>query len=171
MLEKMKISDFDAINIMIEKSFPKHEIRGYGPQKKLLDDPNFNIYVIRDEKSEQVKAFITIWDVEDFGFVDHFAVSEEFRNEGLGSIILSETRKLINRKMFFEVDLPKDEMSKRRIGFYERNGYFLNDFQYELPPLVEGLEPMTMMIMSSDEKLTKEKLTSLKNELMKIVYK
>lgn len=170
MLEKMLDEDFDEINEIIEKSFPEHEIRGYEKQKKLLDNPNFHIYVMKDQKTALLKAFITVWDIEDFSFVDHFAVSHKFRNEGLGSEILKETRKTLNRRIFLEVDLPTNEISKRRIEFYKRNGFFENHFPYELPPLKEGEKPVAVMIMSSDDNLSQEKFNSLKKQLFKVVY-
>ncbi|MFI3226843.1 MAG: GNAT family N-acetyltransferase [Clostridia bacterium] len=170
MIELIKNSEFDVINEIIEKSFPEHEIRDYDKQKELLNNPLFNIYVMRDVLTGKIKAFISIWNIEDYIFVDHFAVSSEFRNEGLGSKILQEIKDILKKKIFLEVEPPKSEIDERRIKFYQKNGFLLNDYKYKLPSLVEGLKPMTMMIMSTGEKLTYEKFQSLTQELMRVVY-
>lgn len=169
MLEKIRLEEFDEIYNMIVESFPTHEIRDYQKQKDMLNNDKFNIYIMKDNGN--IKGFISIWDIDDYGFIDHFAVSSKFRNEGLGGKILKEVKDIINSEIFLEVDKPCDDINKRRIGFYERNGYFLNPFEYILPPQSEGLEPMELLIMSSGGLLTLEKFNSLIKTLIEVAYK
>ncbi|MFI3312813.1 MAG: GNAT family N-acetyltransferase [Eubacteriales bacterium] len=170
MLEKMQVADFDQVNQLIEENFPPHEIRGYEAQKNLINNPSFHIFVLKDLDSHQLKGFISVWDVDDFWFVDHFAVSETYRNQGLGGHILTALQEISQGKIFLEVDLPETEIAKRRIGFYERNGYVTNPYPYQLPALVSGGNIMNLMIMSWNTPLPLEKFTSLKNQLFKIAY-
>lgn len=170
MLEKMRDEDFDAVYEMLTQSFPSHELRDYNHQKALLADPKFCVYVIRDTTSRHIKAFISVWDIDDFGFIDHFAVSPHFRNEGLGSKILQAIRTTLNRGIFLEVEPPETETAKRRIAFYQRNGYTLNPYKYELPPLAKGRTPTTLMIMSSDGELAEQRFMLLKKSLFRIAY-
>lgn len=170
MIEKMKKEEFEDVYDLILKNFPVNEVREYTNQKKLLEDDKFQIFVSKDEKVGKLKGFISVWYVEDYAFIDHFVVSSKYRNGGIGSEILKEIKEVLNSEIFLEVDLPETEIAKRRINFYKRNGYFLTDFKYQLPPLNPCDEPVTFMIMCSDEKITVEKFVSLKNELFKIAY-
>ncbi len=169
MLHPMKSAQFDTIYQMIIASFPRHEVRPYHVQKEMLDNPNFHIYVMEDEVG-CVKAFISIWDVEDYGFVDHFAVSPNHRNEGLGSGILAEVHQFLGRELFLEVDLPETEIARRRIGFYERNGYTLNPYPYQLPALTADSEAVVLRIMSTGGMLSQEKFQLLHRGLLATVY-
>ncbi len=169
MLKPMKLNQFDCIYTMIVDSFPSHEVRNYEEQKGLLDNPKFHIYVMEDDAGG-VKAFISVWDVADYGFVDHFAVSPKFRNEGLGSKILEELHQFLGRPLFLEVDLPETDIAKRRIGFYERNGYTLNPYPYQLPALTPESQPVTLRIMSTDGMLSQETFQLLQQDLLATVY-
>ena len=46
-----------------------------------------------------------------------------------------------------EVELPQDEMSRRRIGFYERCGFELCHLPYLQPPYRPGDTPLPMHLM------------------------
>lgn len=170
MIQLMEQEDFDEIYEMIVSSFPEHENRGYEKQKELLCNPKFHIYVMKADDTNQIKGFISIWDIEDYAFIDHFAVSSKIRNEGIGSKILKELSTSINKNVFLEVDIPETDIARRRIQFYERNGYYLNPFHYELPALFKGGHPVELMIMSSDALLTEAKFMSLTKELLEVAY-
>ena len=47
-----------------------------------------------------------------------------------------------------EVEPPETEMARRRIGFYQRHGIFLNRFAYWQQPLRPGAVPMPLLVMS-----------------------
>ena len=125
MLTKLNGKDFDKVFTILEESFPKDEYRTYEKQKALLDDARYTIYIIPDR--DEVKAFIAVWQFDDFAFVEHFAVNQAYRNQGLGSIILQEVMKKLPCMICLEVELPETDFAKRRIGFYERNGIHVNE--------------------------------------------
>ncbi len=135
MLEKLHLKDFDKFYCLLENSFPATEIRSYENQKSSLSDDRFKIFVIYNEGKDELKGFITMWQIEDYGFIDYFAVAEKYRNDGLGSKILSGIESIYDGKIFLELEPPTDEITKKRIAFYEKNGYVLNDFEYALPSL------------------------------------
>ena len=41
-----------------------------------------------DNDNADIKAFVAIWEFDEIIFIEHLAVNPEFRNEGLGSLIL-----------------------------------------------------------------------------------
>ena len=55
-------------------------------QKALLDNDLYTIYALYD--GIKLKAFISVWEFDKFAYVEHFAVSPEYRNGGLGAKML-----------------------------------------------------------------------------------
>ncbi|MEI3552766.1 MAG: GNAT family N-acetyltransferase [Acutalibacteraceae bacterium] len=94
-LRVAKTEEFDKIFSILENSFPPDEYRTYEGQKSLWNHPKYTVYVIPDDESDCIKAFITVWKFEDFAFIEHFAVNPFYRNQGLGSLILHEILNLL----------------------------------------------------------------------------
>ncbi len=166
MIEKMKRDGFDEVYAIMEQSFPTDEIRPYSEQKKLLDNPAYSIYI-----TPSVDAFIAIWEFEEFVFVEHFAVDSEHRNTGLGSRMLTEFLEKQDKIVCLEVELPDTELAKRRIGFYERNGFFLNEYEYFQPPISRGKKIVPLRIMTSRERIDEVTFDKIRNILYREVYK
>ena len=92
------------------------------------------------------------------------------RGAGLGAKILAEVLKTDGRRFCLEVELPETETAKRRIGFYERMGFTLNDFEYSQPPLGKDRKAVALKIMSTGGKLTQTEFEKVKAEIYKNVY-
>lgn len=165
MLEKMMRESFDAVYKIMEQSFPEDERRPYTEQKALLDNPVYSIYIDNNEN-----AFIATWEFENFIFIEHFAVKKECRNTGLGSKMLLEFIEKQEKTVCLEVELPEAELAKRRINFYERNGFFLNEYDYFQPPISKGKKMVPLMIMTSKNKVSEDTFKNLRNILYKEVY-
>ena len=61
-----------------------------------------------------------------------------------------------NKTIILEIDPPKDEISVRRRGFYERNGFKLNDFELFAPAYTRGGSDFELKIMTYPGKISKE---------------
>lgn len=170
MIQELNAEDFDKIYSLMKESFPPDEYRTYQEQKELLSNPQYRIYVLPDFKAKDIKAFISVWKFDDFAFIEHFAVNPTYRNDGVGSSMLQETVKLLSCMICLEVELPNSEISKRRIGFYERNGFFINDYMYIQPPISNGRNPVPLKIMTSGNEITEDKFDEIKALLYKYVY-
>lgn len=168
LIRKMNSDEFDEIFEIMKKSFPLDEYRPYLEQKNLLNNSKYDIYVLEDEKN--IKAFISVWNFESFGYIEHFAVNENSRNCGLGSIIIKELTELLKIPICLEVELPNTDFSKRRIEFYKRNGFFLNEYTYVQPPISKGKKEIPLKIMTYGKSITEETFSKIKNILYKEVY-
>lgn len=166
-----KENEFDQIFAIMESSFPPDERRTYDAQRALLDNPKYTIYVLPDSPNRNIKAFITVWHFEDFAYIEHFAVNPAFRNEGLGSNILHEINDLLMCQLCLEVELPETDYAKRRIAFYKRNGFFVNDYPYIQPPYSKDKKPLPLIIMTSNEGISKDRFTMMKETVYREVYK
>ena len=171
MLKKLEAKDFDKVFELMELSFPKDEYRTYEGQKALMNEELYQIYVIPDEEKDAIKALVTVWEYEKVAFVEHLAVNPAYRNGGLGSIILGEVIRELGKMICLEVELPETEMAARRIGFYKRNGFYLNEYPYIQPALAEGQEPVPLFVMPTERAGSEEEFMEIKELLYKEVYK
>ncbi len=169
-MEILKSNDFDNFYKLMEMSFPKDEYRNYEEQKDVFNDSNYTAYGLYTTDKE-IKAVIAVWELNDIVFVEHFAVNPNFRNCGLGSKILEELKKKYNKTICLEVELPENDIAKRRIGFYERNGFFLNEYPYEQPAFSKDKKSVPLLIMTTLGKIDEEAFEKIKNKLYKDVYK
>lgn len=170
MLEQIKSKEFDKIFDIMKGSFPEDEYRNYDEQLSLFDDSDYAVYVLRGE-NKSVKAFIAVWNFTEFLYVEHFAVALKFRNEGIGAEILNEVTSNSDKIVCLEVEPPESEMPKRRINFYKRNGFFLNDFPYQQPALSKNKKPLKLFLMTSENTVGKDEFEKIKNVLYHRVYK
>lgn len=169
MIEKLKAKDFDKMFDLMEKSFPPDELRTYEEEKALLKIPEYGAYVL-SESDDKILGFITMWQFSEFSYIDHFAVNPDARNGGIGTKILSEAVKILGKTVCLEVELPETELAERRIGFYRRNGFHLNEFRYIQPPISKGRNPIPLLIMTTGNVITKEQFSKIRSELYVKVY-
>ena len=170
MLQKLKPEDFDKVFQIMELSFPEDEHRTYEEQKELLNNSLYQIYILPDESGENIKAFVAVWEFDEMVYIEHLAVNPEFRNGGLGAMILQELISRSDKQICLEVEPPKETMAIRRIGFYERNGFFLNEYDYMQPAISKGRKPIPLLIMTSGRKISKEEFDRIRIVLYTKVY-
>ncbi len=171
MLEVMKESQFDEVFALMRDSFPVDEYRSYEGQKALLENDLYNISVVNGDDGGVI-AFVCFWENDKIAFIEHLAVDKSLRSRGLGGRILEELR-AIRRDMTIclEVEPPVTEQAIRRINFYTRNGFFLNEYEYRQPALGEGRQSLRLMIMTSGKKVGEDEFADLKRTLYESFYK
>lgn len=147
MLKRIEEKDFDKIYALMDLSFPVDEHRPYEGQKALLKRPFYQIYGVKEE--EEIRGFLAVWEFDEMVYVEHFAVNPDFRNGGIGASMLRELEAMSNKRICLEVEYPETEMAIRRIGFYERNGFSLNEYPYIQPALAKGQNEIPLKIMTT----------------------
>lgn len=166
----LKEEEFDIAFGIMEVSFPVTEMRTYEGQKALLGNGYYQLYGAKD-KVGNILAFIGAWEMEGFIFVEHFAVAPSFRGQGLGAEMLHRFIREKGKDVILEVELPDSKVAKRRIRFYEKAGFYLNEYGYLQPPLREGNPLLPLKIMTWPEKIGEKKFLYYREQLYKIVYK
>lgn len=164
MLQFTSQSDFSEIYRIMQASFSDDEYRPYDEQLALFEEPEYRIYYMP-------AGFLAVWEFESFIYIEHFAVDPALRNSGTGSAMLQELVKQYQKPICLEVELPEDELTRRRIGFYERNGFVFNEYPYIQPPISKGKSPVPLRIMTYGEAITRETFEAIKNVLYRSVYK
>lgn len=171
MLEQLKTEAFDQVYRIMEQSFPPDEYRPYQEQSALLENPRYTIYVCPDSQTAQVKAFASVWQLEAWFYVEHFAVDPACRNEGLGAAMLQELCACLPGRIYLEVERPDCELARRRIGFYQRNGFFLNEYPYIQPPISTGRSAIPLLIMTTGGVISEKTFQQLRQLLYRHVYR
>ena len=164
MLQRINETDFPEIYRIMQASFSDDEYRPYDEQLALFEEPEYRIYYMP-------AGFLAVWEFESFIYIEHFAVDPALRNSGTGSAMLQELVKQYQKPICLEVELPEDELTRRRIGFYERNGFVFNEYPYIQPPISKGKSPVPLRIMKYGEAITRETFEAMKNVLYRSVYK
>ena len=170
MLKKLGLEDFDEVFRILEISFPKSERRDYEGQKSLFCNPVYNAYGAYDGSDGTLSAVITVWDFGFTVFVEHFAVDPLKRGKGMGSKIIAEISEHFGKPLCLEVEIPSTDTAVRRVGFYKRNGFYLNEYPYVQPPLSKGCDAVPMYIMTSKSSVDEKQFNLIKETLYKNVY-
>lgn len=171
LLQKLETAQFDEVFPIMEASFPLEEYRPYEEQKALLDDSAYAIYGHIEEKTGKVNAFLSVWDFDTLGYIEHFAVDPACRSAGLGGKLLDEMVNLFGKPVCLEVEPPENEMTTRRVGFYKRHGFFLNPYPYMQPSISKGRSPIPLLLMTSGSAIDTQAFETIKTLLYRRVYK
>ena len=167
MFELLTEKDFDGFFEIMEYSFPENERRSRENQLALFSDSRYKVAGIKD-CGGNVCAFIAYWEEGGVTFLEHFAVAEDLRGSGLGGKFLDEFLKDRKKPVVLEVELPENEIAARRIGFYQRHNFVLNDFTYFQPPLGEGKKGVPLKIMSLESPLGQKEAEFVRKTLLNI---
>jgi RimJ/RimL family protein N-acetyltransferase len=137
--------------------------------RELLDkEPKFNVYALL--ANDKYIGFITGWIFDAFVYVEHFAIDETVRNGGFGAVAMKQFIAQARRPVVLEVELPTDELSRRRIGFYERLGFIPDNHAYLQPPYNKGDSWLPMRLMTCGRIDLGKSFDDIKACLYKEVY-
>ncbi|MBR4287874.1 MAG: GNAT family N-acetyltransferase [Clostridia bacterium] len=168
-MERVLAENFNEVFSIMEESFPINEYRSYKKQMELLSVPEYSLYCKRIDG--KIAGFLSFWDLNEVIFIEHFAIKKELRGKGLGKEMLSELFAEKSGPFCLEVELPENEVARRRVAFYERMGLFFYDYPYTQPSMDHGRDPIPLRIMTNIPSLSKERFETLRDLLYKCVYK
>lgn len=150
-LKSLREEDMELLNRVqktYEESFPPEERREFYLIKDLLSRESlFKLYAFMH--GEDYIGFISTWDFDSFTYVEHFAIDPQARNGGKGAKAMQLLMDTVGKPFVLEVEMPTDEMSTRRIGFYNRLGFVLQNEEYSQPPYRKGDEWLEMRLMTN----------------------
>lgn len=147
--------------------FPLKERRHPEELISLLDEER--MYFLEIVEAEQLLGFVIFREFDQFSFVEHFAIFPQYRGRETGSRVLQQLKET-SRPLLLEVEPPTDDINRRRIAFYQRNGFHILELPYFQPPYHPGHSPIPMLLMSDKPKWVKEKLKLTVSSIHKTVY-
>lgn len=146
-----------------ERTFPQHERRDTDRQCRLLQS-SIDIWVLQVESEIACVAFV--WQLPDCWYIEHLFTFSAHRNRQLGERMLTTLSRKTTTPIVLEAELPTDEMSRRRLQFYARNGFSVLPIAYEQPPYRAGDNWFPMHLLSNDE----EQIMARQEEIIRSIY-
>ena len=140
---------YSFVENLLESAFPKEECRDKKLQRECTDNnPKFKCNLIQTTYGQPI-GVITRWDFGDFIYIEHFAIDPALRSQGYGSEALKAFIHEQCKPLVLEAEPPTDEMTRRRIRFYERIGLTLYDYPYIQPAYTEESLPVELRLMGT----------------------
>lgn len=155
--------DYPRFLELYNSSFPENERRLYksaehvanfikmkgGKLRGFVVDDNSGDPALLKPEDHLFIGFLTYWVFEGYIYVEHFAVQPERRGRNIGSKMLEHLFKTVGENVLIEVEKPETDEARRRIAFYERNGFRLRgDINYVQPPYSAEQSGVEMMLMT-----------------------
>ena len=115
-------------------------------------------------------GLLTTWHFETFVYIEHFAIDPALRSQGYGTEALKTFISKQEKPIILEAEPPTDDITRRRIGFYQRNGLTMYDFPYIQPAYTPESKPVELRLMGTlNTNVTP--LTLISSTLYRTVYK
>lgn len=170
-LELTNKSDVEFVEKLYIESFPPNERRSITKMFQLIEENDrFNLYIILNDNNHRI-GFLSVWNLSNFVFLEHFAISSDFRNGGCGKIVLDLLIQKISSPIIGEIELPEiSEMANRRKLFYERCGFKVWNIAYSQPPYESDYEPIPMRLISYGDIDLQKSFEEVRGELFSNVY-
>lgn len=138
---------FDSAFELVKASFPPSEYRYRDTLLGMLDWPTYAMYI--EHQASRATGLICSHEFGGMRFVETFCISPGLRGAGRGGRMLDEYVSLRPGPVVLEVEPPEDELTRRRVGFYRRHGFELDERDYVMPPLEPELPPLKLLLMST----------------------
>ncbi len=157
----------EIAEIYIE-SFPEYERRPMRFMLQAIARDNAHFWRICQER--ETVGLLNYWSLTNTIYGEHFAIKPKVRNQGVGSKILRTLKQTLQQPILIEVDPPTRELEKRRIAFYEREGFSIIDTNYMQPSYNPQLPEVPLYLMSTDATLVGKRLKDTIKELYQVVF-
>ena len=134
------------------------EVRGKGDEEKgnedchpetALNPKHYTLNTKHYTLNTKPIGLLTTWTFDSFTYIEHFALSPGVRGRGYGSEALAMRIARTEQPRILEAEPPTDELTRRRIGFYERSGFTLYDYPYVQPAYTADSQPVPLCLMGT----------------------
>lgn len=152
-----------------EQSFPVDERRRIAKMLELIEnEPRFHAHALFNDG--ELIGFFNYWDLDEFLYVEHFAIDPMKRGKNLGSEVLKSFVEQAGKPVILEVERPEDPIKERRIAFYQRHGFKLSQKPYMQPAYEEGQRSVPMYLMEYGGNLLENNFGLVKHKIYSVVY-
>ena len=151
---------------LFEEAFPEQERPPFSSLRQ-RDAGKFHFLVA--ENGDEPVGILTYWTFDELVYVEHFAIDEELRNQGLGKAVFLNFLSQQTEQVVLEVELPNTEEADHRVEFYASMGFFQNPQNYVQPSYHHDGRTVPMIIMSKYE-LDDDEFSEIRDLLHREVY-
>ncbi|KIO43379.1 MULTISPECIES: GNAT family N-acetyltransferase [Porphyromonadaceae] len=146
--------NLDRLIPLYEDAFPAEERRDIGQLRRMIKEKS-DMYFSVVECDGELCGFFVYWDMKDFYYLEHLAVYPSMRNKKIGQQVLNYVADHLKGIRLLEVEPMQDEMTTRRVRYYQRNGYQVLEEEY-IQPSYDGVRdscPLWIMGNQHSERL------------------
>lgn len=156
-IEPSDKSRWNQVWQLYEDSFPIAERRKVEDHIRACSDERFFPLSVWD--GQELIGLMFFWEWDTYRYLEHLAVNPNLRGQSYGTQLLSYLRDS-NHIIILEIDPLSNELSVRRLQFYERSGFTLTPYRFvHLPYRLDGNE-QELLILSYPKMITKEQHNS-----------
>lgn len=165
---------FERAIDLYRESFPYIEQREVPVLIRNLKDERFHFTLFLTEEKGEFVGFYTFWVLggenreDQYIYGEHFAIDPPKRCGGIGSTVLSYIKNQ-GIPVILEIEDPVDDLTLRRKGFYERNGFVLNRHDHLQPAYHCNTDPLPMKIMTFPREFTEAEYCNFQKEQLTII--
>ena len=151
---------------LFEEAFPVQERPSFSSLRR-RDAGKFHFLVA--ENGDEPVGILTYWTFDELVYVEHFAIAEELRDQGLGKATFLNFLSQQTSQVVLEVELPNTEEADHRLEFYASMGLYRNTQEY-MQPSYHGDNQMIPMIVMSKYELDDDEFEEIRSLLYREVY-
>lgn len=151
-IEPTDISRWKSVWKLYEESFPVAERRKHEDHLRTFGDEHF--FPLSAWESGQLIGILFYWEWDSYRYLEYLAVNPELRGRGYGSQMLYYLRDS-DHTIILEIDPLVNELSVRRLQFYERAGFTLTPYRFIHLPYRKEAQPQELLILSYPSMITK----------------
>lgn len=156
-------AEFDIALDILQASFPPIETRSRSEQIAVAEHPDYNLCLVLD--GAKPVGVVGYWQLPQMLYLENFCVAPEMRNGGYGSAIVCMLANLACGPFVLEAELPTDELTRRRIGFYKRNGMVENPYPHIQAHLRAGDPDLPLLVLSHKQPLSEKEYAEFRKYL------
>lgn len=144
-------------------SFPSEERRDDELQRQAMKHPDYRLQAIMD--GDEPIGVVGYFDSPNFIYFENFCILPDKRNNGYGSRTLQLLTNGLNKPFILEAEQPIDELTRRRIAFYKRNGMVENPFAH-IQPHYRATDPdLPLVVLTYKEQISKAQYDDFRHYL------
>ena len=163
-------AQFQTFWQLICQSFPEHERRRPEELHALQSNPAVRILAAQNVDG-RLFGTLLLWVLPQFVFVEHFAVNPALRSQGIGRKLLEALSEHFEQPQILEIEPPTDPIRERRVAFFAGSGFHLNEGDFLLPCLHDGVRrSVPLKLMSRPLPIVSQQLDEVQALLYRVVF-
>ena len=161
---------WDQVWRLYNESFPEYERRRISSHSRASEDATFHTYIAVDNGN--LLGLLFYWNYDKKIYIEHLAVNPTMRGKSIGSNIMKEfIAENKGATIILEIDPPVDDISKRRLSFYEKLGFRDTKQTYRHPSYSKNGQPHLLRILSYPKSISEHEFEEFQKFMFEKVMK
>lgn len=158
---------YDSFAKLYSTAFPIFEQRTEAQQTRAFSHPKYHLSGYKEDNI--FIGFISYWNFQEYIYIEHFAIDRQLRGSGYGSQILKDFISRESKIVLLEIDPITDDISRSRLRFYQKCGFYENPYPHIHPPYRDGYKGHELLILSSPQTISPKGYDMFQKDLHKTV--